>query len=302
MLDSGTGQPRSASARPSVLTLTSVCRPGQPGRLLRHPGAERSRQLGHDHIRPGQRDAPVGGQAVVGYAVMAFPWISLTDPQRGDRAPAEDRGRVHRLAAGHPREAPPGSGAEVAGPLGHDDHVGAQHVPGGQQPGVQGDGFQVAAEGLADGHRPSQPARFAQPRAGPGKPRGQRAAVEHHVCRDRRAATGAAAGRERGAQRRRRSRQRRVQVGDHHGHPADVVGGAQHLVVGRVLLVGTEHGGLQRRVPRLDQVARAGRIRGEPVGQRHDQRVAAGPQAERERAGIQQQPVTGFAARPVSSG
>ena len=169
---------------------------------------------------------------MVGHAVMAFPRISLADPQRGDRAAAEDRGRVHRLAAGHPREAPPGSGAQVAGPLGHDDDVGAQDVPGGQQPGVQGDRFEVTAEGLADGHRPAQPARFAQTGGGPGKPRGQRAAVEHHVHRDRAAAGRPGAGRERGAQRGQHGRQRRVQVGDHHGHPADVVGGAQHLVVG----------------------------------------------------------------------
>ena len=46
-----------------------------------------------------------------------------------------------------------------------------------------------------------------------------------------------------------------MQVGHHDGHPADVVRVAQRVVVRRPLLVGAEHGGLQRRVARLDQVA-----------------------------------------------
>ncbi len=222
---------------------------------------------------------------------MAFPRISLADPQRGHRAAAEHGGRVDRLAAGHPGKAPPGPGAQVARSLGHHDDVGAEHVPRGQQPGVQRDRLEVTAERLAHGHRPAQPARLAQPGAAAGEPRGQRPAVEHHVHRGRRGRRPA-----RGAQRRQHGRQRRMQVGDHHRHPAEVVRVAQHLVVRRALLVGAEHGGLQRRVARLDQVPGAGRVGGQPVGQRHHQRVAAGAQAERERAGVQQQPVAGLRA------
>ena len=163
---------------------------------------------------------------MVGHAAVAFPRISLTDPQRGDRAAAEHGGRVDRLAARHAGKPPPGPGAQVPRSLRHHGDVGAEHVPRGQQAGVQRDRLQVTAERLAHGHGPAQPARFAQPGATAGEPGGQRATVEHHVGHGRQGT-----GRPASAQPRQHGRQRRVQVGDHHRHPAEVVRVAQHLVM-----------------------------------------------------------------------
>ena len=64
----------------------------------------------------------------------------------------------------------------------------------------------------------------------------------------------------------------------------------------RALLVRAEHAGLQRRVPRLDQVAGLVTVRRQPVGQRHHQRVPAGAQPHLERADVEQHPVAGLRA------
>ena len=215
--------------------------------------------------------------------------VGLADPQRGHRPAAEHGGRVHRLARGHAGEPPAGAGAQVAGALHDHGHLGAEHVPGGQQPAVQRDGFQVAAERLPDGHRAGQPARLAQAGDGAGEPGRQRAAVQHHVGgRADRAAPGVVAGQYRG--------QRGVQVGHHHRHAVQVVGVAQQVVLGGVLLVHAQHAGLERGVPGLDQVPGPGRVIWQPAGHRDDQRVAAGAQAELERASVQQHPVAGLRA------
>ena len=84
-----------------------------------------------------------------------------------------------------------------------------------------------------------------------------------------------------------------MQVGHHHGHPAEVISVAEHVMVGRALLVRAEHGGLQRRVPALDQVAGERRIGRQAVGHRHHERVTARAQAQVERGGVEQDPVAG---------
>ena len=72
MVDSGTGQARSASSRPVDADLDQLV-PARQRRGLRRPpaAAELAGQVGHDHVGPGQRDPAVGGQAVVGDAAGA---------------------------------------------------------------------------------------------------------------------------------------------------------------------------------------------------------------------------------------
>jgi hypothetical protein len=118
---------------------------------------------------------------VVGDALVALPWVGERQPQGRDRPAVQHGGRIDRLARRHAGEAPAGAGAEVAGTLGDDRYIGADHVPGDQQAGVHGDRLQVAAEGLAGGDRRGQPARRAEPGDGPGEPRRERAAVGHDV-------------------------------------------------------------------------------------------------------------------------
>ena len=79
-------RPAAPSARPPG-PVTSWCRSpsgaASRGDLL----PELSRQLGHGHVRPGQRHPPVAGQAVVGDAAMAGARVGLADPQAGDGRP-----------------------------------------------------------------------------------------------------------------------------------------------------------------------------------------------------------------------
>ncbi len=233
-------------------------------RRLGDPPAELARQLGYHDIGAGQRDPAVGGQAVVGDHLMPLARVGVADPQCRHRRPAEHRRRVHRLARGHPGEPPPRTGPEVARPLGNHDQIGPEHMPRRQQAGVHGDGLQISAERLARGDGPGQPARFAQPGHGPGEPGRQRAAVQHHVRGPARRLRSALADGEPGAaglaveafrvKTREHRGHGRVQVRDHHRDAVQIIGVAQHVVMGRALLVGAEHAGLQRRVPRLDQV------------------------------------------------
>ena len=89
-------------------------------------------------------------------------------------------------------------------------------------------------------------------------------------------------------------RQRGVQVGHHDGHPAEVVGLAQQLVLVGLLLVDAEHHRLQRGVAGLDQVAGAvRRVGGQPVRHRHHERVAARAERAVERGGVEQDGVAG---------
>jgi len=85
-----------------------------------------------------------------------------------------------------------------------------------------------------------------------------------------------------------------VQVSNHDGHPAEVIGVAQQVVMRRALLVGALDGGLQRRVAGLDQVPGQLGIGGQAVGDRDDHRVPAGAESQVERGGIQQDPVPGL--------
>ena len=84
-----------------------------------------------------------------------------------------------------------------------------------------------------------------------------------------------------------------MQVGHHDRHPADVVRVAEHVVVRRALLVRAGHGGLQRRVAGLDQVAGERGVGRQAVGDRDDQGVAAGAEPQIERGGVEQHPVAG---------
>src|SRR6202167_1596015 len=216
---------------------------------------------------------------------MPLPRVGVADPQRRYRPAAQHGRRADRLACGRPCGTPPGAGAQVSWPLGHHDRVGAEHVPGRQQPAVQRDRLQVAAERLAHRHRGRQPAGVPQCGGGAGEPRGQRGSVQHDVdgAAGSEPALAPVPGENRG--------QGRVQVGHHDRDAVQVVRVAQDLVVRGILLVGAENGGLQRRVPRLDQVPGTVTIRRQPVPQRDDQRVPVGSQTQMQRAGIEQHPV-----------
>ena len=165
-------------------------------------------------------------------------------------------------------------------------------------PVCSGDRLQVAAEGLADGDR-SRPA--SRRRAG------------RRRC-----------GRTRPAARRRRSSRRppghagpvgartpatiagraRVQVGDDHRHPGQVVGvRAAASWCGESCSSTPEHHRLQRRVAGLDQVPRAGRQVGrEPVGQRDDQRVPPVPSPRSSARGVEQHRGRRAPAAPTRAG
>jgi hypothetical protein len=216
--------------------------------------------------------------------------VRVRDAQGAHRGALEGDDGVDRLAQGDAGEAPGGAGAEVAGALGHDRHVGVEDVAGGQQAGVQGAGLQVAAEGLAGGHRSHQVVAEAVQSA--GEPGRQGAAVGHHVGDPGVRAVRVDAGQDR--------RQGRVQVGRDDRHAVQAGRRRQHRTVRGRLLVDAEQDRLQRRVAGLDQVARVAvgagrrRIRGQPVRQGHHQRVATGAQAHHQSPDVQQDAVADF--------
>jgi hypothetical protein len=265
----------------------------QVGRLRRDPGTERTGQAGHHYLRPGQRDPAVGRQAVMRDAPVALARVGLADPQAGHCPSAERGGGVDRFARRYPGKPPAGPGSEVARALRDDRDIGREHVPGREQPGMHGHRLQVSAERLPGGHGRDQPASVLERRAGAGEPSRQGAAVLHDVHDTRPAAviTGPFGPLKEAGQ---DGRESRVQVGHHDGHPADVVRVAEHVVVRRSLLVGPGHGHLQGRVAGLDQVAGQSGIGRQAVGDRDHQGVAAGPEPEIERRGIEQHPVAGL--------
>ena len=185
--------------------------------------------------------------------------IGVREPQRADRPAAEHRHRVHDLAGGHAGESPRRAGAEVARALGDDRDIGRQHVPGRQQPGVHGDRLEIAAERLPGAHR---------------------AAQQRHAARRPCASTTAAARRRRSARRRSAPSGRSASTpattagraecrsAITTGMPSSEVAAAITRVVGRVLLVHPEHGGLGRRVAGLDDVTGSERVGRQPIGQR----------------------------------
>ena len=145
---------------------------------------------------------------------------------------------------------------------------------------MDGDRLEVAAEGLADRHGPGEPAGAAQPVDGAREREGQGPAVGGDVGDERVGTHLPHPGDDRG--------ERGVQVGHDHGHAVEVVGVAQGLVVRGVLLVDAEHGHLQRRVARLDQVARTVGVGRQPAGETGDQGVATGAEVEVERGHVQE--------------
>ncbi len=227
---------------------------------------------------------------------VALTRIRVADPQAGHRPPAQCGHRVDRLARRHTGKAPAGSRPQIARALRDDRHVGAEHVPGGEQAGMHGDRLQVAAERLPGRDHRGQPSRVAQRRAGAGEPGGQRPAILHDVASTRgmtcrRGVNACSFGpREQASQ---HGRESGVQVGHHHGHPAEVISVAKHVVVGRSLFVRAEHGRLQRRVTPLDQVASEHGVGRQAVGNRHHEGVTAGAEIEVERGGVEQHPVAG---------
>jgi hypothetical protein len=56
---------------------------------------------------------------------MTGPRIGLGDPQRCHWTTAENRYRIHRLAAGHAGKPPSRAGTEVSGALRHHSNLGA---------------------------------------------------------------------------------------------------------------------------------------------------------------------------------
>ncbi len=159
-----------------------------------------------------------------------------------------------------------------------------QDMAGGEQPRMQRDRLEVAAERLADRHDGGQPSRLPQLGSRPGEPGGQGAAVEHHIDHGRTGPCRVQGGEHGG--------QCGMQVGDHDRHLEQVISVAQRLMMRRALLVRAEHGRLQRRVAGLDQVTRARRVVRQPVRNRDHERITAGAKPELERRGVEQHAVT----------
>ena len=143
---------------------------------------------------------------------------------------------------------------------------------------MDGDRFEVAAERLPGADRAAQQRTQRGDRA--RVPHRQRAAVGQDVGDPGVGRVGQDPGDDGG--------QRRVQVGDDDRHAVDRGRAGDQGVVGRVLLVDAEHGRLGRRVARLDDVARTDRVGRQPVGQRDDEGVATGAQAQRQGGRVDQ--------------
>jgi hypothetical protein len=82
-----------------------------------------------------------------------------------------------------------------------------------------------------------------------------------------------------------------VQVSHDDRHPAQVVRVAEHLVVGGFRLVGRQHAGLHRRVPRLYYMARPWRFFGQPVRHGDHQGITSGTEPEFHGGNVKQYPV-----------
>ncbi len=208
--------------------------PAEPSRLGRDPVAERAVQGGHHHVGAGQGHPAVGGQAVMGDAAMPVARVRVAQPQRGYWPTVQRRHGVNDLARGHAGKAPAGPGAEVAWPLRDHRDVGAEHVPGGEQPSMHGHGLQVPAERLPGGHGGRQPAGLLERCARAGEPGRQRPAVLHDVHHPGRPARPGAVTigpfgliKEAGQH----GRESGMQVGHHDGHPTDVIRVPQHVMV-----------------------------------------------------------------------
>ena len=224
MVDSRTGPARSASSSPSQSTSTSRCRPGgraEHGRLLAHPLAELAVQQRHHDVGRRERHPAVGGQAVVRDAEVPLPGVRLRHPQARHRTPAQHRRGVDRLAGGHAGEAPAGARCpRLPGPWATTATSAPITSRAASSPVCTVTASRSPPKAWPTRHAAGDPARRAQLVHGAGEPRGQRTAVGHHVGHPR-------LGRHR-AQPGDDGRQRRVQVGDHHRHPGQVVRVAQH--------------------------------------------------------------------------
>jgi hypothetical protein len=244
---------------------------------------------GKRQVRRNEADASVCRGAVVRDPAVPFAGVSVRDAQCGDPAAPESAHCVEGLTGGDPRVAPRGPGADVARSLDDDSDVRAQHVFGGEQTGVQGDGLVLAAVGLADRHGADQPAVLGEGRDVAGERDRQGAAVGHQVDDPGTGPVDPDPGEDR--------RQGRVQVRDHHGHAEQVTGGGpaarHHRVVRTVLLVDGHEHLLLRRVAGLDDVALRGLgILGQPVGRHDDERQATRPEPAEQGRGVEQHPVT----------
>ena len=143
-----------------------------------------------------------------------------------------------------------------------------------EQTGVQGDGFEVAAERLPDADCRRQPTGVPQAGDRARRPERQRPAVRHDVDDARLRPVESQPGEHR--------RQRGMQVGDDHRHAVERIGIDQDAVVRRFLGVDAMGADLLRGVARLHQVTVVGGVGWQSIGQRDDHRVAAGAEAELE--------------------
>ena len=181
---------------------------------------------------------------------------------------AQRRGGVDRLAGAGAGEAPPGAGAEVARPLGHDGDVGAaRRGPAASRPVWTLTASRSPPNACPTVTRRGEPARRrAAPTTVREKARRQRAAVGHHVGDPRARRPVAQPGEHR---RQRRSAGRRPRPASRPGRRRR----AAAVVVRALLLVDAEDHGLQRGVAGLDHVPRPrGRVGRQPVGQGDDER------------------------------
>jgi hypothetical protein len=168
--------------------------------------------------------------------------------------------------------------------LGHNGYIGSQRMPGGEQPAVHGDGFEVAAERLAGGDHAGEVAFEVGERT--REPGGQGPTVGHHVRHPRVRPHRPYAGEDSG--------QRGVQIGEDYGHAVQGIGRHQQIAVRRDLFVGCHRDHLQRGIAGLHDVARPGRVGWQPVGDRDDEGVPAGAEVLRQGAGVEQHAVAGL--------
>ncbi len=297
MVDRRTGARRSAASRPSTAPSTSVRRP--PVASARSsaccatsapiaPSRRGNRDRGRARARPGRMPCGCGARCRGGAGAHPPPRRAA----RRRRA-TEDVGGVEGLTGGGAGEPPRCAVPTFPAPAPpRPPRHAARARP--RAAGVQADSLVVPAVGLPHGDGPGNPVRGAQARHGAGERRGQGAAVRHDVGDPGPWPLRADPGHDRG--------ECRVQVRDHHGHPAEVLRGGHHVVVGAVPArprPGTSAAGACSGPSRCAHAsAWVGR---QAVGHGDDERQAPGAQAPQQRGGVEQHGVTPVCGSPTTS-
>ncbi len=247
-------------------------------------GAEGAAEFGDGDVGGGEGDAAVGGEAVVGDADVAFAPVAFADAQGGDRLPPRTDAALTDSPAETP-ENPISSRFRGSRALGEDDDLGVQDEPRGEGPV-----WTVTASRSPPNACPTVTVAARVPASlsramdmenqdGSAPPSG----MTYTTRVDGRAASSAA----------RMGGSAECRSATMTGMPS----GSRRRGAGRgggVLLVGAEDGGLQGRVAGLDQVAGAGGVGREPVGDRDDHRVAAGAEAHRQGRSVEQDGIARF--------